>query len=123
MEDKPRGELIVVTLWEEGEDAAVPKRFTDACAGPPMAEVKLSNPDKVLFPDDGITKAELAEHYARVAEFDGPALQGPADEPVALEQGDRRRTSSSSSRCPRARRTGSRAARCRAARAATSRTG
>ena len=32
-----------------------------------MPEVKLSNPDKVLFPDDGITKAELAEHYARVA--------------------------------------------------------
>jgi hypothetical protein len=24
------GELVVVTLWEEGEDAAVPKRFTDA---------------------------------------------------------------------------------------------
>ena len=30
MEDKPRGELIVVTLWEEGEDPEVPKRFTDA---------------------------------------------------------------------------------------------
>lgn len=28
---RPEGlELIVVTLWEEGEDAAVPKRFTDA---------------------------------------------------------------------------------------------
>jgi hypothetical protein len=25
-----RGELVVVTVWEEGEDAAVPKRFTDA---------------------------------------------------------------------------------------------
>jgi hypothetical protein len=25
-----RSELVVVTLWEEGEDAAVPKRFTDA---------------------------------------------------------------------------------------------
>lgn len=25
-----RGELVVVTLWEEGEDAAVPRRFTDA---------------------------------------------------------------------------------------------
>jgi hypothetical protein len=25
-----RDELVVVTLWEEGEDAAVPKRFTDA---------------------------------------------------------------------------------------------
>jgi hypothetical protein len=23
-------ELVVVTLWEEGEDAAVPRRFTDA---------------------------------------------------------------------------------------------
>jgi bifunctional non-homologous end joining protein LigD len=33
-----------------------------------LPEIKLSNPDKVLFPDDGITKAELAEHYARVAE-------------------------------------------------------
>lgn len=25
-----RGELVVTTLWEEGEDAAVPRRFTDA---------------------------------------------------------------------------------------------
>ena len=23
-------ELVVITLWEEGDDAAVPKRFTDA---------------------------------------------------------------------------------------------
>jgi hypothetical protein len=30
MEDRPRGELVVVTLWEEGEAAAVPRRFTDA---------------------------------------------------------------------------------------------
>ena len=33
MEDRPRGELIVVTLWEEGEDAEVPKRFTDVLRG------------------------------------------------------------------------------------------
>jgi hypothetical protein len=26
-------ELLVVTLWEEGDDAAVPKRFTDALRG------------------------------------------------------------------------------------------
>jgi hypothetical protein len=25
-----RGELVVITLWEEGEAAAVPRRFTDA---------------------------------------------------------------------------------------------
>jgi hypothetical protein len=30
MLDRPRGELVVVTLWEEGEGAAVPRRFTDA---------------------------------------------------------------------------------------------
>jgi hypothetical protein len=30
MEDRPRGELVVVTVWEEGSDAAVPRRFTDA---------------------------------------------------------------------------------------------
>jgi hypothetical protein len=28
--DRPRDELLVVTLWEEGDDAAVPRRFTDA---------------------------------------------------------------------------------------------
>jgi hypothetical protein len=30
LHDRPRGELVVVTLWEEGEDPAVPRRFTDA---------------------------------------------------------------------------------------------
>jgi hypothetical protein len=28
--DVPRGELVVVTLWEEGADARVPRRYTDA---------------------------------------------------------------------------------------------
>jgi hypothetical protein len=32
IEDKPRGELVVITLWEGGEDPRVPKRFTDALA-------------------------------------------------------------------------------------------
>ena len=31
--DVPRGELVVVTLWEEGADARVPRRFTDAVDG------------------------------------------------------------------------------------------
>jgi hypothetical protein len=30
LRDLPRDELVVVTLWEEGEDPAVPREFTDA---------------------------------------------------------------------------------------------
>ena len=29
LEDRPRGELVVVTLWEDGGHAGVPRRFTD----------------------------------------------------------------------------------------------
>jgi hypothetical protein len=34
LRDLPRNELVVVTLWEEGDDPAVPREFTDACARP-----------------------------------------------------------------------------------------
>ena len=30
MLDRPRDELVVVTLWEEGDEPAVPREFTDA---------------------------------------------------------------------------------------------
>src|ERR1044071_4018298 len=46
-------------------------------------EVSISNPDKVLFPDDGITKAEIVRYYEKI----GPRLvhlsQG---RPVALHR-------------------------------------
>jgi bifunctional non-homologous end joining protein LigD len=44
-------------------------------------DVKLSHPDKVLFPDDGLTKADLAGHYARVAEAMLPHVR---DRPMNL---------------------------------------
>jgi bifunctional non-homologous end joining protein LigD len=46
-----------------------------------MPEVKLSHPDKVLFPDDGITKADLAGHYGSVAEWMLPHVR---DRPLNL---------------------------------------
>jgi len=44
-------------------------------------EVKLSHPDKVLFPDSGLTKADLAAYYAAVSEVMLPHLR---DRPMNL---------------------------------------
>jgi bifunctional non-homologous end joining protein LigD len=43
---------------------------------------KLSHPDKLLFPDDGITKADLASYYERVAEWMLPHIRG---RPLSLQ--------------------------------------
>ena len=46
-------------------------------------KVKLSSPDKLLFPDDGIRKADLAEYYERVCEW---MLQHVAKRPLSLQR-------------------------------------
>ncbi|MDT0181012.1 non-homologous end-joining DNA ligase [Microbacterium sp. ARD31] len=46
-------------------------------------EVRLSSPDKVVFPEPGITKRDLADYYLAVA--DG-ALRGVADRPMVLKR-------------------------------------
>jgi bifunctional non-homologous end joining protein LigD len=33
-----------------------------------VAGVRLSNPDRILYPDQGITKSRLADYYVAVAE-------------------------------------------------------
>ena len=43
----------------------------------------ITHPDKVLFPDDGITKGELAAYYAAVADVMLPHVRG---RPVTLER-------------------------------------
>ena len=43
--------------------------------------VELSHPGKVLFPDDGITKHDLAAYYADVA---GPMLPWLRDRPITM---------------------------------------
>jgi len=46
-----------------------------------MPVVNLSHPDKVLFPDDGLTKADLADYYASVADVMLPHVR---DRPLNL---------------------------------------
>ena len=43
----------------------------------------ITHPEKVMFPDSGITKGELAEYYALVAPIMVPHLAG---RPVTLER-------------------------------------
>ena len=40
-----------------------------------MRTVEITHPDKVLFPDDGITKADLAGYYERVSEWMLPHIR------------------------------------------------
>jgi bifunctional non-homologous end joining protein LigD len=44
--------------------------------------VNLSNPDRVLYPRDGITKQDVADYYAAVSE---PMIRALRDRPLALE--------------------------------------
>ena len=46
-----------------------------------VAGVRLSHPEKVLFPSQGLTKSDLASHYEAVAERMLPHIQ---DRPLSL---------------------------------------
>jgi bifunctional non-homologous end joining protein LigD len=46
-------------------------------------EIEITRPDKVLFPEDGINKAELIDYYARISSRILPHLR---DRPLTLER-------------------------------------
>lgn len=48
-----------------------------------MTEVAISHPEKVLFPDDGITKGELASYYEMIAPVMVPHVTG---RPITMER-------------------------------------
>ncbi len=79
-EDKPAREIVVERAAPPPTpDAADPPGLAPAPAG--AAPVKLTHPDKVLFPDPGITKRELADYWQQVAEHALPYLR---DRPLTL---------------------------------------
>jgi bifunctional non-homologous end joining protein LigD len=58
---------------------AVPVSESDQAPEP--VEVKLTNPDRVLYPKDGITKQDVAAYYDAVS---GPLLAAIKDRPLAV---------------------------------------
>ena len=57
------------------------KRATEPAAPGSAVEVKLTNPDRILYPEDGITKAQVAAYFETVQE---PLLRALRDRPVSL---------------------------------------
>ncbi len=49
----------------------------------PSTRVKLSSADRVLFPDDGVTKGDLFDYYGRVADWILPHLR---DRPFTMKR-------------------------------------
>jgi bifunctional non-homologous end joining protein LigD len=76
-EDKPAREVV-----EERPAQTAPAATAGANAEPGRrAAVRLTHPDKVLFPDPGITKRQLADYWREVAEVALPFL---AQRPLTL---------------------------------------
>lgn len=78
--DKDAAEVV---LEEAGGQAMATNETRDRIAG-----VKLSSPDKVLFEEQGVTKADLAAHYERVADRMLPLVEGRLVSLVRCPQGE-----------------------------------
>ena len=77
-EDKPASEVVL----EEPQTlskAAKPKDRTGD--GPDLFGIKISNPDRIIFPGEGLTKGDLAEYYAAVEAL---MLVDTAKRPISL---------------------------------------
>ena len=53
----------------------------------PTDDVKISNPDRVIFPEAKVTKGELADYYRAVGAADAAVDREPADQPGPLPAG------------------------------------
>ncbi len=70
-EDKPAAEITIEKPVDTSDDAALPATPLSPQAGLHAAEatgVKLTSPDRVVYPGQGVTKADLVAYYAAVAE-------------------------------------------------------
>jgi bifunctional non-homologous end joining protein LigD len=60
-EDKPASQVVREKPAHLGKSEKTAERPTAESFG-----IKISNPDRVIYPEDGLTKAELADYYAAV---------------------------------------------------------
>lgn len=99
--DKKASQVVLETPVEDGGSALDPAMGNEIAGA---VGVKLSHPDKLMYPETQITKAHLAAYYAAVADR---MLLHIKDRPLSLVRdtdNDLKRRSSKSTRCPACRR-------------------
>lgn len=72
-EDKPAGEVV-----REREAHVEPR---SSASGAATTGVKITHPERVIYPEDAITKGQLADYYAAIA---GPMLEWSTRRPISL---------------------------------------
>lgn len=77
-----KGAATPAPAAEKAAPAAKPKRGATPTKRVAAPEVKLTNPDRLLYPRDGITKQDVADYFAAVSKAMINTLR---DRPVALE--------------------------------------
>lgn len=70
-----------IALREDKKPAEVKPEKPAAPPAAPEIGVKISNPDRVIYPDSGITKGQLAAYYAQISGIMMPWL---ANRPISL---------------------------------------
>ncbi len=76
-EDKPAREVVLEKPQKLGKSA----RSERKAASPDRFGIKISNPDRVIFPGDGLTKGDLADYYVAVEAL---MLVEMANRPISL---------------------------------------
>ncbi len=82
-EDKPAEQVAIELPEDEARpaEAAAEADTAEPANEAPPDEVRLTNPDRVLYPEAGLTKRRLADFYADIAEW---VLPHVANRPLAL---------------------------------------
>jgi bifunctional non-homologous end joining protein LigD len=81
-EDKPAGQVKRDVPNEEEADVTPPKSSAVKPKGDPVFDgIKLTSPDKVLYPEAGITKLDLASYYQTIAPYMLPYV---VNRPISL---------------------------------------
>jgi bifunctional non-homologous end joining protein LigD len=70
-EDKPAAQVTRENVSHQKKSPAASSQDSVEIAG-----IKLTHPDRVLYPEQGITKLELAKYYEQVADWMIPHLKG-----------------------------------------------